>query len=155
MVLYAVFDEVSEHWMLFTAFYAAHHNADGDSDFYGLYNQFPYPDVDRGYPRVWVANDKHGSYRSKGACNDGGLANKDDCSYNYDDERVDVEPTRNLGSQQFQFLNCVYSENRYSYPGTECFWTSGYDFCGWDLDRTNCASDYAAVLDEFGFGIAF
>ncbi len=77
---------------------------------------------DLGYPRVWVARNKHASYPRERTCNNGGTLGSDDCSDNIDEARVLVDRYRNLGSYQHQFLNCVTSENPISYPGTECFW---------------------------------
>jgi len=147
--------------MLQSAFYAAHHPS--GSDFEGNYSQFEYPDnVDRGYPRVWVARDKHASYKGKSDCNVGALGQLDDCTGNRDDERVEVREERNIGSEQTKLVNCVGSIKPVLYPGTECFWNFshydyqefrwvGYEFCGWDLDRSNCSTGYAEHLAEFNF----
>ena len=153
VVLYVEFDDASEHWQLAGAYYAAHHGQVFDYDtWYGPYSALPTPDVERGYPRVWVAKGKNASYPSKRMCNDGGFGDGDDCNGNIDEGRLDVSRFRNLGSANHRFYNCVYSENPISYPGTECFWNSVYDFCGWDLDRTQCSTPYADHLAEFGFG---
>ena len=151
LVLYVVFDETSEHWVVVNAVYVAH---GGPTMKYQ--NQMQYPDgTIGGYPRVWVANGKHASYATERACNAGGAVGADDCSYNVDDERLQVLSSRNLGSEFHQFLNCVASESPYSYPGTECFWYVAvyplYQFCGWDLDRTSCATAYYWHLQDYGF----
>jgi hypothetical protein len=154
VILYVEFDESTEHWLLTGAFYAAHHEnyALNLWDTYKPASGFEMPDKVNGYPRVWVANDKHASYPHKRACNNGGALNADDCNSNVDDERIEVSHLRNIGSADNPFTNCVASENPISYPGTECFWSASYSFCGWDLDRTNCSSPYADHLKEFGFG---
>jgi len=154
VVLWVSFNETSEHWLLEGAFYAAHHE-EGEppwNDREGPYSMFETPDKDRGYTRVWVANGKHASYPNKRTCNRSGTFFADDCSYNSDDERVEVSRYRNIGSATHRFYNCVYSENQVSYPGTECYWNQGYEFCGWDLDRTQCSTPYAQHLEEFGYG---
>lgn len=154
VVLRVGYNASTKHWILWNAFYAAHHETSTESDFQGPYPDFEYPDVYRGYPRVWAADKKHGSYISKVACNRGGLEGSDDCSYNRDRDRLEILWNRNLGTGSHQFKNCVSSTNPISYPGTECFWDY-LAFCGWDLDRTNCSTAYRSWLNEFGFYAPF
>ncbi len=157
IVLRVVFDEVTEHWMLSSAFYAAHidylYDPPEESNWEGTYTALQYPDGKyRGYPRVWVSNDKHASYISERACDNGGFLGADDCSSNVDYERILVGRYRNIGSAQNRFYDCVFSENPVSYAGVECFWNVDWDFCGWDLDRTDCATANAFHLGFNGFG---
>jgi hypothetical protein len=152
VIVRVVYDTVSKHWQLWSMFFAAHHGELGQADEDLLFGAVQYPDgTSRGYPRVWVADKKHASYRSKRKC-DAGNRTLDTCQYNVDDDRVEVNVFRNLGSSSVPFTNCVTSENPISYQGTECFWQASYSFCGWDSDRTDCAGPYADHLVEFGFG---
>jgi hypothetical protein len=147
VVIHVTYVPSTKHWVLTTAYYAAH----GVATFWAQ-TQLQFPDGQLGgYPRVWVTNKKHGSYISERSCNSGGELGWDDCRYNVDDERVEVSPYRNLGSGTNRFLNCVYSENPIAYQGTECFWNAGYSFCGWDLDRTDCSTPYYDPLSAAGF----
>jgi hypothetical protein len=156
VVLWITYHSQSKHWMTNFAFYASHHGETfppcTENDFTGPGRSLEYPEKYLGYPRVWVAYRSHASSPTASKCDDGAAFGWDNCDYNVDDERVAVSHLRNLGSGSSPFRNCMSSENPISFPGAECFWQPGYEFCGWDLDRTDCATPYADHLAEFGFG---
>jgi len=157
VLLWVGYDEVTMHWYAKWAYYSAH----GGSGFAGRASLLEYPDHELGYPRVWVAHGKHGGYRARHTCNAGGFGELDDCTNNVDDERVEVIRERNLGSGEFQFLDCALSESPGTYPGTECYWYVDpqqewfpFEFCGWNYlpaYRDGCATAYGVILDDWGF----
>lgn len=158
IVLYIDYDEMSQHWRMTGALYAAHWGETPFDFTYASHQTFEFPDADQGYPRVWVARGKHASYPTERKCNEGGYIEADDCSDNTDDARIDLFADRNVGSGDYPFRNCVYSENPVSYAGIECFWYDPpppleYEFCGWNLDRTSCSTGYFSHLSEFGFDV--
>ena len=135
VILDVRFDPDSQHWYLSQVKYSAHYGSAADGSATLPTSMVQYPEKYAGYPRVWVARNKHANYASRESCNAGrgfgGLA-KDNCDANLPDrERLSVIGLRNLGSVQRNFINCVTSSQPAFYPGTECFWTPGDDFLGW------------------------
>jgi hypothetical protein len=91
-----------------------------------------------GYPRVWVAMNKHANYVSRASCNTGrgpGGVAKDNCDPSIPDKyRLAFYYLRNVGSRQQNMINpgtCVKSIEPIFYPGTECFWKRTDTFDGW------------------------
>jgi hypothetical protein len=108
--------------------------------------QFP---GDPGRVRVWVAEYKHANYKSRHACNNGGVFDNDDCSGNsfvlgnpfYE---VEVLPDANLGNSWHIYRNCVPSREIVS-SANECYWMTGAKFRGW---TGNYSAPAAGVYHE-------
>jgi hypothetical protein len=119
-----------------------------------------FPDVNKGYPRVWVASGKHGSYASRAECNKGGVTDADTCEDNTARRRVPAGQNLNLGSRAVHTPmqdSMPSSNNSYEHYGKgryEAYWTSK-PFRGWIPDSvapTALASDpYSAKLAQQGF----
>jgi len=132
------FSSATKHWYVTQVEFSAHHGtaADGSRTVSAPYIQFP--DKYGGYPRVWVARNKHANYHTQEVCKVARLPlgqAKDNCDINQADrERFQVIGLRNLGSAHVNFISddsCVQSTQPLFYPGTECFWRPGEAFDGW------------------------
>lgn len=151
------YNGTSQHWYVASAFYAAHFATDGDASEALDGGALEYPNKGGGYPRVWVAHGKHGSYRSRTACNNGGAFDLDDCNESYagtDPRMAWFGVAHNVGSNARNAINpgtCVqggrlvqYYPNQY---GLECYWQPGNTFAGWSpYPIANDASPYHSVL---------
>lgn len=158
----AVFLEVyyngsTHHWVLGSAWYSQHGsypNFDKGTSAYPT--ALTYPTKAGGYPRTWVAENKHANYPSQSSCNSGGLFGTDTCVHNNTATRVDASGVWNIGSASDPFYDCVASRDpSYEYFGlgrTECFWTQK-DFRGWVPDSIGGgqAGPYSVVLANQGF----
>lgn len=89
----------------------------------------------RGYFRVWVANGKHGNYKSRSDCNTGAIFSQDDCDRHNSqlvESRVWFSGNRNVGSPAYHLEDCTQSTGVEA-PfrlRTECYWTDTR-FVGW------------------------
>lgn len=102
-----------------------------------------------GRARVWVAEYKHANYKSRHACNNGGVFDNDDCSANtfvldHPSYEVEVLSSANLGNSWHPYRNCVYSRKLAS-AVQECYWVPGDDFRGW---TGNYSASAAGVYHE-------
>jgi hypothetical protein len=168
------YDPATMHWKMWNATLSAHYGTDESNAWcpflpftncdYTRHKEagtFEYPSKRLHYPRVYVALNKHANYHSRGACNDGGAYDSDDCTYAQDYARVDVSRYRNVGSSRYKRIPSATSTvNPTLYYGVEYFWNneSYTRFCGWDgpsvnNGRQNCAGGYEKVLYDFAFGI--
>lgn len=139
VVLDVRYDETTFHWRLDRAFLSAHWGTNGDRSAWYSPHQLEYPDKVEGYPRLWVAESKHGNYPSRDECNNW----QDTCESNSVSGETRVRYSRyyNLGSRVVNLVNlavspssCVASASPYR-TGTECFWAPEYKFYGWDPYR--------------------
>lgn len=143
----------TQHWYVISAFFAAHYGTSSDRSQWVPTHGMEYPERYGGYPRVWVAESKHGSFQTRGVCT-GGLG--DTCNSNslLTEERVRWSKFYNLGSAQGPMVNCVSGGTLVAiYPelySQECFWNANTRFEGWQPYRLNTASGtstaYAWVL---------
>lgn len=124
-------------WYLVSVKFSAHDGtiASGTREWPVGNIEIPAGSVSGGFPRVWVAKNKHANYVSRASCNTGrgpgGLA-KDNCDPSVPDTyRLPFHYLRNVGSRQQNLLNCVQSVEPIFYPGTECFWQRTNNFDGW------------------------
>jgi hypothetical protein len=151
------FDASSQHWYVSQAFFAAHWLTSGNSSERVAGGNLEYPEKVQGYPLVWVAHGKHGSYRSRSACNNGGFLDMDDCNESYPnnaDVRIFHSGMRNVGSAARNFINpgtCVAGGRLVQYYpemyGLECYWQQGNTFSGWSAyPQAGDASPYHSVL---------
>jgi hypothetical protein len=151
------YDAAAEHWYVSQAFYAAHWLTEGNSSELMSGSSLEYPERHGGYPRVWVAHGKHGSYRSRDACNNGAYLDADDCNESYPDNgdtRIYHSSWRNVGSAAKNFINlgtCVTGGRLVNhYPqsyGIECYWVPGDKFGGWSrYPQANDAGPYHTAL---------
>jgi hypothetical protein len=97
-----------------------------------------------GRPVVWVAEGKHGNYRSSAVC-DAGALYTDNCDRNSIGPAVEVLPWRNLGRLGAPLvLGAVGSVN--GQPGLEDFWY-GQIFNGWQGNISGGGSTgYGTIL---------
>ncbi len=134
------FDASSQHWYVSRAFYASHWQTFGDHSRVVTTSGMEYPEHYGGYPRVYVAEEKHGSFPTRDACShDGGLGDNCDADNLNHETRVRSSTYYNVGSAQGQLLNCVRGGALVDvYPelySTECFWDPNMRFEGWQPFR--------------------
>lgn len=124
------YSNVYLHWYTSALVTSAHYGTPAEGTRRVTYQSgIEWADRDGGYPRVWVAANKHANYASRSWCNAGrgpfGLAH-DNCDANSPDvARVEFLPGRNIGSVQVNFIShqsCVPSTQPAFFPGVECFW---------------------------------
>lgn len=112
-----------------------------------------------GAPRIWIAQNKHGAYRTQGSCNGSGLLNLDDCNDPLQAYfTLDFNAAQNLGrlgpSTEFigSFpLKPVY--DRLTNNGNlEFFWSPDVAFCGWRQhpSTSDCTASYHKSLSAYG-----
>lgn len=154
------FEDITEHWVLVKAHMSRHESWDT----YWADSVFPtadlfYPDVNLGYPRIWVARQKHANYPSDSACDDGGptlpfplsllVAGIDDCNSTRP-KRPDRFDAWNLGSYDihqpsqdcYQTITTIQA-----YQGqTECYWSDTLHFRGW----VTAAPNSDPYIDQLG-----
>lgn len=105
----------------------------------------------QGYPRVWVARQKHANYRSDHDCDWGGpvdvLQWVDDCD-STKTKRPILTTATNLGSDASPQTrtDCFTSPVLF---GIECYWT-GLRFNGWEVATPN-SGPYRDKLAAAGF----
>lgn len=106
-------------------------------------------------PFVWVAEGKHGNYRSQSVC-DAGSESTDNCDSPGQRVGLEVLPEANLGSFYNQSNARVASRVGGPYSGTEHMWStdnaSGDGFLGW-FPRSYGAGEtpYGQLLINYGF----
>lgn len=138
----------NSHWSLVETTLSAHWGDIGNSSERVFANNLEFPAKYGGYPRVYVAVDKHANYKSRSACNDGAILWADDCTNTVDNSRVFVGGYRNIGSNSGRIIDQSTS-SRPGYTGVEYFWSATY-FCGWQ-PSSRCAGPYRRALDAFTF----
>jgi hypothetical protein len=111
-----------------------------------------YPGRKGGYPRSYVAYNKHANYGSEAACDSGGAFGFDNClidSY----ARVEAGAQLDIGSRAVHTpqQDCMPSSHPvYSQTGEiECYWT-GSRFGGW-IGAQPDAPGYSGRLSYWGF----
>jgi len=149
----------SKHWVLQSARYS-HHTDWNISTFDATrgYASVEYPETPGGgYPRAWVAEQKHANYFHERDCNSWtDYFGADDCSDDDTSARVDWSAYWNIGSESNPFINQVTSrDSSYEYFGgrrTECYWTEK-SFRGWVPDSIGGgeAASYLSKLIYWGF----
>jgi hypothetical protein len=162
VVLYARYNEITQHWLLYSAS-LSHHGGHilAIAGTKGYLTGFAYSRKFGADPIIWVAQGKHANYPSQAACdagNGGGylvdlIFSYDTCGGNNSFFRATTGGTRNIGSNAKRILNCILSQNPfYQDPPrrAECFW-SDPRFYGWQLDRTTSAAGYSEALTHHGF----
>ncbi|RYZ40254.1 MAG: hypothetical protein EOO71_16790 [Myxococcaceae bacterium] len=134
-------------WLLDWAFLSAHLETVCESSSWYGWAQLEYASESRGAPRIYAAQDKHGSYNSVSTCDRGGCY-ADGCSQG----RVEpLDPdnrlaSRNVGSTGAPLINAV------TFRGQTERLLDDVEFKGWDNQwyRPN-ATPYRARLIRFGF----
>lgn len=147
----------TQHWVLFGAGYSVHggwnlaqYNATKG------YANVEYPAHAGGYPRTWVAEQKHANYFHKADCDAGGFFGSDDCDEDDTAAQVPWSNYWNIGSEAHPFINQVTSRDpSYEYYGgerTECYWTEKR-FRGWVPDSIGGgdSDSYLSWLKLWGF----
>lgn len=123
---------VTRHWEVRKGFLSAHAGGINDASDW-LDTDFEFPTQNLGYPRVYVAFEKHGNYRSRSQCSSRAPLFNDTCADNVSKGRIRVDRTHNVGSRfRDLFPNGVLSVGRGG-PELEYFynWNAPY-FRGWN-----------------------
>lgn len=125
----------TKHWVLTEAKYSQHTSYYITTRGAGVYpTSLVYPSHPGAYPRSYVAEGKHGNYRSVSSCNSGGTLGTDTCTHVNTAARVASNGAYNLGSHITHLVDCVASRDpAYFYYGSgrqECYWTTT-NFRGW------------------------
>lgn len=140
-------------WYLDWVYMSAHRKSVCDSSAWYQYNQLEYDtaidarNAYRGWPTLYVAEDKHATYNNLSTC-DAGCLLQDYCS-RYARQYLDSTNrllNRNVGSTSVQLINQVTYNNQ-----TERL-LDDVEFKGWDDQwyRTN-SEGYRRHLNDFGF----
>ena len=141
-------------WFLEQAIYSAHTGANTYQKGSAAYPlALSYPGNAGGYPRVYVAYQKHANYGSDSACDNGSIVATDECNADLF-ERVVAGNNLNLGSRAVHTSaqNCWPSSNPiYSSNGIkECYWSMD-QFLGWHVGYSGGGSEYSPKLGGMGF----
>jgi hypothetical protein len=140
-------------WYLDWVYMSAHRKSSCDSSAWYAFDQLEYDTATdprnayRGWPTLYVAEDKHATYNSLSTC-DNGCFYQDYCS-KYAYERLDPSnklASRNVGSTAVQLINQVVLNGK-----TERL-LDDVEFKGWDDQwyRSN-SQGYRRHLADFGF----
>ena len=137
-------------WKMNRAYMSAHRKSACDSSAWYQYNQLVYDDTNttyRGWPTIYVAEDKHATYNTLGNCDDG-CWYQDYCSlyfWQYE-HQVGTMSQKNVGQSWAKLINRVY------YMGeSEDLWDDE-DFEGWDGNWYRSDSKgYRRHTNDFGF----
>ena len=108
---------------------------------------------------MFVALNKHANYPTRETCNNP----FDVCLASGPEERVHVDPARNLGTTECQrAADPALATSLGNDCGAPCleerYWNTPWSFCGWQCaDRSQCtcvgtSNSYGAQLSDFGFG---
>jgi hypothetical protein len=139
-------------WYLDWAYLSAHRKSSCDSSAWYQYNQLEYDTSDtrngyRGWPTLYVAEDKHATYNNLSTC-DAGCMLQDYCSRTTVQflDTTDKLVSRNVGSTTVQLINSVVFNGK-----TERILDNA-PFKGWDDQwyRPN-SEGYGRHLIDFGF----
>lgn len=140
-------------WYLDWAYLSAHRKSACDSSAWYAYSQLEYDTTTdsrnayRGWPTLYVAEDKHATYNSLGTC-DNGCFYQDYCSRHASQylDSTDQLVSRNVGSTTVQLINQIVFNGK-----TERLLDDA-EFKGWDDQwyRAN-SQGYRRHLNDFGF----
>ena len=159
-----MYNAKTQYWMLKTARYSQHgtlfpYDAVNCTQTYwaGCVKLY-YPNVYRGYPRVYVAVGKHANYATRAECDEGGFGGSDTCYGVNTAARLPAGWILNLGSRPVHTAaqDCMVTTNPahwyYGSGRTECYWTSKR-FRGWvPTNVSGLDSDpYSSQLGTMGF----
>lgn len=99
----AAFNPTTSHWELVRVFLSAHDMSPNHRSEWAGYQEMFYGLRWRGYPKVFVARNKHANYKSEQACENGGLFG-DICAGDGMSGRFPVFTYRNVGSISVDFF---------------------------------------------------
>lgn len=153
IVLDVYYNTSTRHWLLNQGIYSQH---EGFKAYTRTTKAYPvslyYPGKLGGYPRSYVARQKHANYASDAECDAGAVLGSDDCSSD-SFARVEAGATLTIGSRAYhnQWQDCMESSNPlFAGNGViECYWTNRR-FSGWQGYRPD-ADPYEPKLAYFGF----
>lgn len=142
-------------WFLHQAIYSAHTGSNKYTRSTGA--AYPlalvYPGNPGGYPRVYVAYQKHANYATDALCDSGSIMGTDECNADLF-ERVVAGNNLNLGSRAVHSAaqDCWPSSNPiYSSNGIkECYWKMD-TFLGWHVGYSGGGSEYSPKLTAMTF----
>jgi hypothetical protein len=149
------YNATTKRWLLDQAHLSAHTGVNRHPRGTGLYPAgFSYPGGAGGYPRVYVAYQKHANYISDAACDSGSILNTDTCQADLY-ERVFAGDNVNIQSRLVHRAdqNCWPSTNPiYSTNGIkECYWSVD-KFIGWHIGYAGTGvTEYTYKLSDMGF----
>jgi hypothetical protein len=153
IVLDVYYNRSTKHWVLDCATYSAH---TGYNKLCRGTSTYPtaiyYPNKKGGYPRSYVAYQKHANYFTDGSCDAGSILGTDKCTASRY-ERVYAGGNVDIGSHSVHstWQDCVASTNPIYAPigKKECYW-SGSRFGGWQTGQPD-SDPYRDRLIAFGF----
>jgi hypothetical protein len=149
------YNSKTQRWLLDYAHLSAHTGVNRHGRGTNLYVPgFIYPGGAGGYPRVYVAYQKHANYRSDAACDDGSIIGTDTCQADLF-QRVTAGDNVNIQSRAVhrRDQNCWFSTNPiYSSNGIEeCYWAVD-KFIGWHVGYPGTGeTEYTYKLSRMGF----
>jgi len=160
------FNSSTSHWLLHRTAYSAHDDwNDTSATSPGTYPlHVEYPGRLGGYPRVWIAEQKHANYFTQSDCTGAHkeplpplvVLTWDVCTDDVDSARFAFSDAWNIGSEVHPLINGVTSRDpSYEYYGggrVECYWTDK-PFRGWVPDTVGGgdAASYLSKLILWGF----
>jgi hypothetical protein len=146
------FNPNTRHWESREAYFSAHAGTPNNaSDYIRDRNDLEYPVRSLAYPRIWIARNKHGNYRTRSECNNRAIFD-DNCSDNQNVGRLRIYRSRNVGSRFVdKFPNGVISQNpQWSLSGKKEYFYTSVRFGGWQPAATG-ASPYRSFLGYYVF----
>jgi hypothetical protein len=155
IVLDVWYNPNTQRWLLDQALLSAHTGYNQIRRGTSLYpTAFFYPADKGGYPRVYVAYQKHANYHSDAACDSGSIGGSDTCNADLF-ERVFAGDNVNIQSR------AVHRQDQDCWPSTspiysqygikECYWTLD-KFTGWHVGYAGPGeSEYSPKLGRMGF----
>ena len=147
-------------WVIEEIYLSAHYGAPTDSSAWHSYTLLSYYQNYRATPVVHVAEEKHGNYASRAAC-DAGAAFQDRCNQVVRAEWLGVLDGRNLGNLTVPLWDGVFADGDGDQQTELETYSRPLRFCGWRVDaqdnpgRSSCAPEVNTHLNELGaFGFA-
>jgi len=141
-------------WFLDQAIYSAHKGTNTYTRGTGAYPPgMVYPGNPGGYPRAYVAYQKHANYATDALCDNGSIVGTDECNATLF-ERVFAGNNVNIGSRAVHSAaqDCWLTSNPiYSSLGVkECYWKLDV-FLGWHEGYSGGGSEYSPKLTAMTF----
>ena len=149
------YNPTSKRWLLDQAHLSAHTTVNRHPRGSSLYpTGFIYPAEKGGYPRVFVAYQKHANYISDAACDSGSIIGTDECNadlfqrvYAGDNVNLQSRAVHRPDQDCWASTNPIYSSNGIK----ECYWKVD-KFIGWHVGYAGTGeTEYTYKLSRMGF----
>ncbi|MFL5403295.1 MAG: hypothetical protein ACJ8BF_10810 [Gemmatimonadales bacterium] len=147
------YDRSTQRWIVEAATLSQHTGYKTYSRTTREYPALEYPGTKGGYPRVYVAYQKHANYPSDAACDAGSIMGTDTCQADLfervvagDNVNVRSRAAHTAAQDCWPSTNPIYSSNGIK----ECYWTFK-KFLGWHVGYTGTGSEYTDKLRTMGF----